>query len=422
MGNNKLQRIRGRAVHPVWLGLPRPGTIGRCLAPLLLTLVITASLPSQTPAPLTFAGSAAPLVPLKPPPEGTSIVMETYRCLHVRSVSLQAALVASFEPDMLHVIVGPEANNPKLESQGNGAGGSDVKALATSYLTADPGHFAKDLILVGDSKTVARGLDLARRLDRQRGQVRLHVKIIDIGLTALHQLGVSYSFGGYGLREIPAAGIVVDKLPLAQLGHLPITVDATLLALEQKGQSHTLAEPTITILDHETGFILIGNRLLYPKLTGYTTAQTPIYDKEEIRIGIYLQVNVVITDSGYVVMEVYPQVSTITGYLNTNGASYPQISTREEQTTVRIKDKETLVIGGLISNNEVRNLQQIPILGRIPVFGELFRYRQHNKAQTDLVIMITPELLDREEVKAPLADGSTRPPFSETALRGEMKQ
>jgi type II secretory pathway component GspD/PulD (secretin) len=93
------------------------------------------------------------------------------------------------------------------------------------------------------------------------------------------------------------------------------------------------------------------------------------------------------------VLVVYPQISSISGFLNVNGAQYPQVVSREAQTSVRLHDKETLVVGGLLSDTESKSLQRIPILGQIPVLGNLFTYREHAKQRTDLIMMITPEVL-----------------------------
>jgi type II secretory pathway component GspD/PulD (secretin) len=175
---------------------------------------------------------------------------------------------------------------------------------------------------------------------------------------------------------------------------VPISINAAILALEQNNQSHNLAEPIISLIDGGRGYILIGDRIQYPKLTGYTTTNSPIYDVQEVRVGVYVQVSAEILDKGDVILTVYPQVSTISSVNTVNGAEYPNISTREEQTTVRVHDKDTLVIGGLISSDELQNLQMVPILGKIPILGELFKYRRQSKTKTDLVITITPEVFD----------------------------
>ena len=96
--------------------------------------------------------------------------------------------------------------------------------------------------------------------------------------------------------------------------------------------------------------------------------------------------------NGEITLTVYPQVSVVTSFLTINGASYPQISTREQQTTVRVKDGEKIVIGGLLRDEELNNIQRVPLLSRIPFFGELFTYRKKTRHKSEVIITITPEI------------------------------
>jgi len=140
------------------------------------------------------------------------------------------------------------------------------------------------------------------------------------------------------------------------------------------------------------GFILIGERRLFPKLTGYSSAQTPIYDQSEVRVGIYLQLAVDMTDGDDMILTLYPQVSAVTGALKVGDSIYPQVSTREQQTTVRARSGQTIVIGGLLKEAEVDSLRGVPGLSKIPLLGELFKFRSKTKVKSELVIMITPEI------------------------------
>ena len=106
-----------------------------------------------------------------------------------------------------------------------------------------------------------------------------------------------------------------------------------------------------------------------------------------------MQVAANVSSDGTMTLSLYPQVSTVTGYLNLNGASYPQIATREAQTTVRIRSGETLVMGGLIRDEDVHSLEEIPLLSKIPIFGELFRHRNVTKTRSQVIITITPTII-----------------------------
>ncbi|MER3496041.1 MAG: type II and III secretion system protein, partial [Armatimonadota bacterium] len=154
-----------------------------------------------------------------------------------------------------------------------------------------------------------------------------------------------------------------------------------------------LASPNITVQDGDRGFVLIGDRLNYPVLIGYSQANTPIFDIKTERVGIYLQVAAAIAEDGTVTMTLAPQVSTVSSYREVNGASYPQISTREAQSTIRVKSGEPIIMGGLIRDEEIRSMERVPILGDLPFLGELFRRRKTQRSSSQLVITVTPTVI-----------------------------
>ena len=293
-----------------------------------------------------------------------------------------------FDKDSLRVSVGAAPSSPRLDD----ATTSDVTGVKASTMkgaAGDTSGLSSHLVvLAGEPGVVAQALDLARKLDVRRTQVKIGVQITDINRTALKDLGLQWSFGGTGFHESQPSGIGFGSFTRD-----PLSVSATITALENRGDAKLLASPNMSILDGERGFILIGDRIQYPKLTGYTQAQTPIYDITEERVGIYLQVAVQMEDNGEMTLTIYPQVSTVSGYLNVNGAKYPQISTREQQTTIRVKDGQQIVVGGLIRDEEIHNVQSVPLLSQIPLFRELFTYRDTTKQQSEVVIVITPQIL-----------------------------
>lgn len=320
-----------------------------------------------------------------PVPDATQTV---YHCLHVTASEVVTALQNAFDKDKLHVSVGAGPSSPRLDD----ASSSDVTGVQSSTVkssdSTSTGSSSHMIVLSGEPDIVAKALSLAEKLDVRRKQVKIAVQITDINRNALKNLGLQWTFGNLGIHENQPSGIGFGSFTRD-----PLSVSATLTALETSGDAKLLAAPNMSILDGEQGFILIGDRIQYPKLTGYTQAQTPIYDVTEERVGIYLQVAVQMEDNGEITLTLYPQVSTVSGYLNVNGASYPQISTREQQTTIRVKDGQQIVVGGLIQDEEIHNVQKVPILSQIPFFKALFTYRSVTKQQSEVVIVITPQIL-----------------------------
>jgi hypothetical protein len=333
---------------------------------------------------------SAPRAPAAAP---AGVQTEVYACRHISASELAAAIGNIFGKDALQVSVGASPQSPQLDGAavmaasgggGNGGGAARGGAAAASGTPA-----ARQIVVSGEAGVVARALALAERLDVRRAQVKIAVRITDISTDALRELGVQWGFSNVSIREVaPGKG-----LSFGTFTRSPLSFDAALSALEKNNRAKLLAAPALSLLDGERGFILIGERLLYPRLIGYTQAQTPIFDKAEERVGIYLQVAAQMAGDGEITLTIYPQVSVVTSFLNVNGASYPQISTREQQTTIRVKDGEQIVVGGLITDEELSNVQRVPFLSRIPLFGELFTYRKKNKRQSELVVTITPQIL-----------------------------
>jgi type II secretory pathway component GspD/PulD (secretin) len=335
---------------------------------------------------------------LPPALDSSGFVTPVYSCAHITATSLQATLQAVFDPARLKVAMGPSYLSPDLASPQTSSysttTGGDTAGSITPLATLDASLRTHDLVLSGDPATVEQALALARQMDLPRGQVRVKVTITDISLDALRQLGVQWDFGGFGVQELDELANKVDLLPDLSFGKFartPLQISAAIQALERSGHAKLLAEPTVSLLDGERAFILIGDKILYPHLVTSYYGQ-PTYDTLEARVGVYIQLGARISEQE-VVLSVYPQVSTVTDFLEVNNSRYPQISTREEQTTIRVRQGDVVVIGGLIREDEIKQLQRVPLLGRIPLLGELFKYRERTKLRTELVVMISAELL-----------------------------
>lgn len=324
----------------------------------------------------------------KPAPVQTQAL---YQCLHVNAADLVTSLQNTFNKDELRVSLGASSYSPRLDQATNDAAtrisGTALKSGGSDGGKGEAGLASHTVILIGAQDVVTQAVALAAKLDQRRAQVKINVRITDVSLDSLKDLGLQWTFGNQSITESQPNG-----LKFGSFTRSPLSIGATISALEQNNRAKLLAAPSLSLLDGEHGYILIGDRLLYPTLIGYTQAQTPIFDKAEERVGIYLQVAAQIAPDGDVTLTIYPQVSLVTSYLQVNGASYPQISTREQQTTVRVKDGENIVVGGLIRDEEIENIQRVPGLSKIPFFGELFTNRHKTRLRSEVVIVITPEI------------------------------
>jgi type II secretory pathway component HofQ len=309
-------------------------------------------------------------------------IIETYMVNYVDGKQIAEAL-GKFFPDII-VVAGPAQVSPTVSSKDTAAS----TGIATGVLDKEKIESGKMLIFRGTREKVDAAITMAKTMDYKRPQVAIYVAIHDISNEAVKELGLSWNYSNLSITESGVSGVNFGSFTRA-----PLSFVAAIKALEKQDRSKLLASPNISVLDGERAFILIGNRLNFPVLIGYSQANTPIFDKQEERVGIYLQVAAAVGSDNNITLSLYPQVSSVTGFLEVNGASYPQIATREAQTTLRVVSGETIVMGGMLKDEELSTIEKVPLLSEIPFFGELFKRRKRTKVSSQVMITITPVLL-----------------------------
>lgn len=321
-------------------------------------------------------------------------VIDTYTCKHVDPGQLAEALKSVFSDEKLKADVGPgklrpedlDANAGSSNSGSSSNPGTNPGGGAMGFSNSGSGSKGRLLVLRGPRVIVRQALQLAARLDLKQPQVGIQVEILDISNDALNDLGVSWQQGTTAtLNENSPRGI-----NFGSFDRDPLRITASIRHLESTGKAKVLAKPNLSLLDQERGYILIGSRINYPVVVSVNDNGQPIFDIKEERVGIYMQVAASINEDNEVTLSLYPQVSTITGFLTVNDASYPQVSTREARTSLRVKSGQTVALGGLITDEEIKSVERVPILSKIPLFGELFTRRKTTTKSSQVVIFITP--------------------------------
>lgn len=347
-------------------------------------------------------GYASDLLVAFSDPNDTTEVEITYRCRQLSADSLANVLTKAF-PN-IKAITGPLFLSPSLESTANTSLSDSVKALGA----VDVSFKTHDVLISGPVNQVKRALVLARKFDRNRKQVRINAKLTEMSTSDTRDLGINWTMPSYSLQEIPdpnATDKSVKGIKFGSFSHNLSAIGASIQALEKKGRVNTLANPSISVLDGERSFILIGERRLYPKQTGVNSQGLPIFDVAEVKTGVYLQVAVQIGLNNDMVMTVYPQVSSVTSTVLIGQSQYPIIATREAQTTVQLRSGDVLAIGGLISQADNKDRTRTPLLGWIPLIGEIFTSHSTVKQQSELVLFITPEIIENEGTSTITVDG-----------------
>jgi MSHA biogenesis protein MshL len=167
-------------------------------------------------------------------------------------------------------------------------------------------------------------------------------------------------------------------------------------AIAEQGDVKVLSSPTISTLNNQKAVIRVGNQDVY-FITGAVstqTAVTQIVQPMTIDIGILLDVTPQIAEDGTIIMNIHPSITDKTGEKTApdGKSTFPLLSVRETDTTVRVRDGETIIIAGLIQERIEESYTGVPVLQSLPLMGGLFRYKTGVKRNAELVIMITPTL------------------------------
>jgi len=350
---------------------------------------------------------AAPPAPVKSEPP----IVELYEVRFVNPLGLLQTL-SLLHPDV-RILPGVPPLAPALassESQSEGSPPLPTAQTAAPTQGASTGAAVsaeaewgniRTLLLYGAPDSVQAALKTAQRLDQPPTQIRIEVMVTDISRNSLKELGLDYNWSKFGIQEIVrpdekqsiANETLLTPIDKSRFWRTPISIEATLKAMEQRGVAKLLANPSVSVLNGEVARVLIGDRILYPVVSGTTTAGTPLFDVREQEVGIVLQVRAYAEPGGTITLDIYPQVSIITGFLRVGDSSFPQIATRELRTKIRVRDGSPVALGGLIRDEEVRTLQQVPLLSQIPILGELFKSRRRSTTQNELVILLKPEVI-----------------------------
>jgi type II secretory pathway component GspD/PulD (secretin) len=173
--------------------------------------------------------------------------------------------------------------------------------------------------------------------------------------------------------------------------------------LQAEGKLRTLSRPSVSTLNNQKAIIKVATDDVFFEtntvLTAQGIAQTNVISRS-VTIGVVLSVTPQIASDGYIIMDVHPTVtdSTSVRTFEAGGvsASRPVVDVRETNTVLRVKDGESIVIAGLVQRKSDRRVRKVPWLGSIPVLGVLFQQVKESSENTELVIKITPRIVESD--------------------------
>lgn len=254
------------------------------------------------------------------------------------------------------------------------------------------------LIAVGQPEEIEKIEKAIARLDQPQPQVVLEAKIIEITRDGLKELGVDWSDQitmnfqessrpvTFGNTESGGA----DAIKLYSLARNPVQFSAAIKMLENQNKAKILSSPSISTLNGKESQIFVGDRIPYTVTN--VTGGVATTDVRWVEPGIRLTITPSIIGEDFVVIKVQPEVSFIFAFRGPND-EFPQIKTREATAYVRIKNNEPFILGGLLGQEDKKNLYKVPLLGNIPWIGNLFSHEKTISSDVELIITITPTIV-----------------------------
>jgi type IV pilus assembly protein PilQ len=283
----------------------------------------------------------------------------------------------------------------------------DITKILPPYLNANDVKVVKEqngVLVFGTEETITRFKNFVEGVDIISPQVMIKALILEVskGVTRELELRGGYfspdttrtlfpefvrSYSGTTLNK--ALDEIASHLELGTLPHLPTDFMLTIRSLESAGKARVKAEPRIATLNGNEANINVGWTGYYRTTTG--TPENPMIQLHSVSAGIVLKIVPWVSASGEITTVLNIEVSSLRG-ISVSGL--PEISQRTASTTVRLNDGETIIIGGLVQKTSAETKGKVPILGSIPIIGELLFTSQKKKVdETELIIYITPKII-----------------------------
>ncbi len=264
------------------------------------------------------------------------------------------------------------------------------KALLVEGLVADDEDSAKITKIIALFEPQTKVVNLTTLADPGRRQVLVRARIVEVNRGAMERLGVNWGQIQAGeFRDQPILFQVEGPNP-ANVYKIGAQVDA----LINDDLARVLSEPNLLVNDGATATMLAGGEIPIPvPQTGGAVGSVTIEYK---KYGVELIITPRILPGGQQIELAVNPIASSLDYANAltmSGFNIPALRKREAKTTVTVADGQTLIIGGLVQRDQSRNISKIPILGDLPIIGQLFRHKEFKEGKTELVILVTPEIM-----------------------------
>lgn len=286
-------------------------------------------------------------------------------------------------------------------------------------IIADPATNA--LVITATPEEYKALTSVIEKLDIPREQVLVEVLMAEVSFTKTMELGVEWRvaddfdggdsvvFGGTTFGEfdqlvqtfpaVPSGGLVVGAIgETITFGELEFpSLGALITALKTDTDVNILSTPTIVTTDNKEAEIIVGQTVPFQTGQNFDSNNQPVFTFDYRDVGITLRLTPQINSNKFVKMDIFSKLEAVIA--NTVGTSElaPTTLKRQANTTVVVKDGHTVVIGGIIRDDQVKSVSSVPILGDLPILGPLFRSETTRSEKVNLLIFLTPHVISSSQ-------------------------
>lgn len=232
------------------------------------------------------------------------------------------------------------------------------------------------LLVYGTAEEAAQVRQLVQQLDVPASQVAIEAKVMSLDEESAKRLGVQWEW---------------SAVPVSH--NLSMDAAATLEAMLTEGKVDILSRPNITTLQGQEAVINIGGEVPVPSVS--VTNSTTTTSIEYRPVGIILKCQPMVNEDGYITSRIHTEVSSPKYVEDLKAYSFQK---RSADTMVRLKDGETMVIGGLISSEDSKTIGKIPFLSEIPILGNFFKYSQQKHTKSEICITLKAKIVSKNNI------------------------
>jgi general secretion pathway protein D len=309
----------------------------------------------------------------------------------------------------------PVSNTPHQPTPSSGSASADsgiksgIAGFESVSITSDEVNNA--LVIAATPKQYTAIIAALDQLDKAPVQVFLEAAIAEVTLTNNMQYGLQYFYQPSGdhkfvLSNTNSANIGSAFPGLSYLFTNGTNIQIILNALATETHVEVVSSPKVLVLNNQTATLQVGDQvpIATEQAVSVLTPDAPVVNSIQYEpTGVILQVTPRVNRGGIVMMDVSQEVSDVSS-TTTSSLNSPTIAQRKIASSVAVQDGETIALGGLILSNINRSKNGIPFLQDIPVLGNLFRTTQNNVGRTELMVLITPHVIDSVQKARAITD------------------